>query len=179
MNKYKNTTVFLIKFFGTYFLLFVIYASYLNASQEKDAGFQCASLTTNVANQTVSFLTAFGYDVTSVQHDKEMSVKLVVNNQYIARVIEGCNSMSIIVLFIAFIVAFAGPWKATIVYVLAGSLVIYVINILRIAFLTIMLYKFPNEQMVLHNLVFPAIIYGTTFLLWVIWVQKFSHYKNE
>ncbi|MBL4642923.1 MAG: exosortase family protein XrtF [Flavobacteriaceae bacterium] len=178
MNKYKNITVFLIKFFGTYFLLFAMYAAYLNSSQVKVNGFKSSSLTTQVANQTVSFLNAFGYHVTSVQHDKEMSVKLLVGNTYTARVIEGCNSMSIIILFIAFIVAFSGPVKATVVYVLAGSLIIYIINILRIAFLTMMLYKYPNQQMILHNLVFPAIIYGTTFLLWVIWVQKFSHYKR-
>jgi exosortase family protein XrtF len=178
VNKYKNITVFLIKFFGTYFLLFAIYAAYLNSSQVKDAGFKSSSLTTQVANQTVSLLNAFGYNVTSVQHDKEMSIKLLVGDAYTARVIEGCNSMSIIILFIAFVVAFAGPKKATIVYVLVGSLIIYIINILRIAFLTMMLYKYPNEQMILHNLVFPAIIYGTTFLLWVIWVQKFSHHKK-
>lgn len=178
MNKYKNITVFLIKFFGTYFLLFAIYAAYLNSSQVKDTSFKSSSLTTQVANQTVSLLNAFGYNVTSVQHNKEMSIKLLVGDTYTARVIEGCNSMSIIILFIAFVVAFAGPKKATIVYVLVGSLIIYIINILRIAFLTMMLYKYPNEQMILHNLVFPAIIYGTTFLLWVIWVQKFSHHKK-
>ena len=178
MNKYKNITIFLIKFFGTYFLLFAIYATYLNSSQIKDDGFKCSSLTTQVANQTVSLLNTFGYNVTNIQHEKEMSVKLLVGDMYVARVIEGCNSMSIIILFIAFIIAFAGPRKATIAYILIGSLIIYGINILRIAFLTMMLYKFPNEQMVLHNLVFPAIIYGTTFLLWVIWVQKFSHYKR-
>jgi len=178
LNKYKNITVFLIKFFGTYFLLFALYASYLNSSQVKDNGFKSASLTIQVANQTVSLLNFFGYHVTSEQHKKEMSVKLLVGNAYTARVIEGCNSMSIIILFVAFIVAFAGPIKATVVYVLVGSLVIYVINILRIAFLTMMLYKYPNEQMILHNLVFPAIIYGATFILWVVWVQKFSHYKR-
>jgi exosortase family protein XrtF len=178
LNKYKNITVFLIKFFGTYFLLFAIYASYLNSSQVKENGYKSSSLTTQVANQTVSFLNAFGYHVTSVQHDKEMSVKLLVGDAYVARVIEGCNSMSIIILFIAFIVAFSGPKKATVIYVLVGSLIIYGINILRIAFLTMMLYKYPDEQMILHNLVFPAIIYGTTFLLWVVWVQKFSHYKR-
>jgi len=106
-----------------------------------------------------------------------MSVKLIVNNQYTARVIEGCNSISIIILFVAFIVAFSGPKRTTIIYAIIGSLIIYVINILRIAFLTAMLYQYPNQQMVLHNLVFPAIIYGTTFLLWVIWVQRFSHQK--
>jgi len=155
-----------------------MYATYLNSSQVKDNGFKNSSLTTQVANQTVSFLNAFGYHVTSVQHDKEMSIKLLVGNVYTARVIEGCNSMSIIILFIAFIVAFSGPIKATVVYVLLGSFIIYIINSLRIAFLTMMLYKYPDEQIVLHNLVFPAIIYGTTFLLWVLWVQKFSHYKR-
>jgi exosortase family protein XrtF len=159
-------------------LLFAIYASYLNSSQIKDDGFKCSSLTTQVANQTVSLLNTFGYHVTSIQHEKEMSVKLLVGDAYVARVIEGCNSMSIIILFIAFIIAFAGPVKTTVAYILIGSLIVYGINILRIAFLTMMLYKFPNEQMVLHNLAFPAIIYGTTFLLWVVWVQKFSHYKK-
>ncbi len=178
MNKYKNITLFLVKFFGTYFLLFAVYAYYLNSSQIKENGFQCASLTTQVADHTVSFLNLLGYDVEGEQHTKEMSVKLLVSNRYVARVIEGCNSMSIIILFIAFIVAFAGPKKATIVYVIAGSIIIYLINILRIAFLTMMLHKYPNQQMVLHNLVFPAIIYGTTFLLWVFWVQKFSHQKK-
>jgi len=26
-------------------------------------------------------------------------------------------------------------------------------------------------------LLFPGIIYGTTFILWIIWVNKFSHLK--
>lgn len=178
MNKYKKSIIFLSKFFVTYFLFFAVYAYYLKSSQHKEGVFQCAPLTTEVANQTTSVLTFLGYKVTSVQHDKEMSVKLLVNDLYVARVIEGCNSISIIILFIAFIVAFSGPKLATVVYAIVGSVIIYGINILRIAFLTIMLYKYPNQQMVLHNLVFPAIIYGTTFMLWVIWVHKFSHYKK-
>lgn len=178
MNKYKNITLFLIKFFGTYFLLFALYAYYLNNNQKKENGFQCAPLTTQVADQTVGFLKLFNYNVKGVQHDKEMSVKLLVGDNYVARVIEGCNSISIIILFAAFIVAFAGPRAHTVLYILIGGLIIYYINILRIAFLTMMLYKYPNQQEVLHHLVFPAIIYGTTFLLWVLWVQKFSHQKK-
>ena len=178
MNKYKNITLFLVKFFVTYFLLFTIYATYLNKSQIKGIGFQCASITAKVADQTVSVLSFFGYNVSRAQHEKEMSVKLLVNNHYTARVIEGCNSISIIILFVAFIIAFSGPKKATFIYAIAGSLIIYLINILRIAFLTMMLYKYPAQQEILHNLVFPAIIYGTTFLLWVIWVQKFSYHKK-
>ena len=178
LNKYKNSTLFLVKFFVTYFLLFAIYAVYLNKFQIKETSFQCDPITTEVANQTTSVLHFLGYNITSVQHKEEMSVKLLVDNYYIARVIEGCNSVSIIILFIAFIIAFSGPKKTTIIYAFVGSLIIYGINILRISLLTILLHKYPNQQMVLHNLVFPAIIYGTTFLLWVVWVQRFSHLKK-
>jgi exosortase family protein XrtF len=117
---------------------------YLNSSQVKDNGFQCASITTKVAHQTVSFLNFFGYNNTSEQHKEEISIKLLVDNRYTARVIKGCNSISIIILFIAFIVAFSGPLITMILYAIAGSFLIYLINILRIAFLTMMLYKYPN-----------------------------------
>jgi exosortase family protein XrtF len=155
-----------------------MYASYIDNSQVEKTSFQCAPLTANVANQTASLLNMFGYNVIAVQNESEMSIKLFVSNEYIARVIEGCNSMSIIILFVAFIIAFSGENKIKFIYIVVGSAIIYTINIVRISFLTIMLYKFPDEQIVLHNLVFPGIIYGTIFLLWVIWVQKFSQYKR-
>lgn len=178
MKKQRSIVLFLVKFFATYFILFALYSYYLHKTQDKEGFFSCAPVTTTVAKQTTSFLNLLGYKSSYVQHDKEMSIKLLINGNYIARVIEGCNSFSIVILFLAFIVAFPGSLKATVLYSIAGSLLIYGINILRISFLTVMLYKFPNKQVLLHNLVFPAIIYGTIFLLWVLWVHKFSNYKK-
>jgi len=156
----------------------VIYNSYLQKSQQKDSVYKTASITTAVADQTVQVLSLFNYNVNAIQHDKELSVKLVIEGKYTARVIEGCNSISLVILFIAFIIAFSGTLKATILYSLFGSLFIYVINILRIAFLTVMIFKYPENQELLHGLVFPAIIYGVIFMLWVIWVHKFSNFKK-
>lgn len=178
MKKHKNVVIFLIKFFATYFLLFAIYATYLNRSQQKEGAFKTASITMLVADQTVNLVEFLGYDAGAFQHKEELSMKLLINGRYTARVIEGCNSISIIILFIAFIIAFAGSIKATIVYAFLGSILIYTINIARIAFLAIMIFKYPNQQEVLHNLVFPAIIYGVVFLLWVVWVHTFSNYKK-
>ena len=178
MKRQRNIVLFLVKFFATYFILFVLYSFYLQNTQKKGEVFVCSPLTTVVAEQTEGVLTFFGFDAAHMQHDSEMSVKLILNGQYTARVIEGCNSFSIIILFLSFIVAFSGSFKATVLFGVFGSLVIYGINLFRIAFLTIMLYKYPNQQELLHNLVFPAIIYGSTFLLWVIWVRKFSKYRS-
>ena len=179
MKRQRSIVLFLVKFFATYFLLFVFYSFYLQNTQKKGDVFACSPITTVVAEQTEEVLTFFGYNAAHIQHEDEMSVKLILNGQYTARVIEGCNSLSIIILFLSFIIAFAGPLKATVIYGILGSAFIYGVNILRIAFLTVMLRKYPQEQELLHNLVFPAIIYGTTFLLWVIWVQKFSKIKKS
>jgi exosortase family protein XrtF len=150
----------------------------LFSTQEKETVFECAPITRVVGEQTVSVLTFFGYDAGLEQHNQELSMKLFLNDVYLARVIEGCNSLSVIILFIAFIIAFPGPLKKTFLYAIFGSLIIYGINILRISFLTVALGRFPAEKELLHNLVFPLIIYGLVFLLWVIWVNYFSNYKE-
>lgn len=178
MKKQRNIVLFLVKFFATYFILFILYSFYLQRTQQKETVFSCSPITNIVASQTKSVLTLFGYDANFVQHNKEMSVKILLNGRYTARVIEGCNSISILILFISFVVAFPGTLKATILFSIIGSGIIYVVNISRIAFLTVMLFKYQDHQTLLHNLIFPAIIYGITFLLWVLWVHKFSSYKK-
>ncbi|QNM84740.1 exosortase family protein XrtF [Polaribacter pectinis] len=179
MKKHKNIVIFLIKFFVVYFALVTIYNSYLQTSQQKIGGFKASSITTIVAEQTETLLEFFGYHADALQHEEELSVKLLIDNLFVAKVIEGCNSISIIILFISFIVAFSGSIKATIIFSVLGSIFIYIINVFRIAFLTVMIFKYPKQQEFLHNLVFPAIIYGTIFLLWVLWVNKFSNHKKR
>jgi len=110
----------------------------------------------------------------AVPHSTEPSVKLIVNGQYLARVVEGCNSVSVIILFVAFIVAFSGKWKTTFFYILSGSVLIYSVNLLRVVLLSMWLYHYPEYKEVLHAVVFPVIIYGMVFLLWVFWVNRFS-----
>lgn len=178
MKRQRSIVLFLVKFFVTYFVLFVLYSFYIHRTQVKEGVFSCDPITSVVAKQATDVINFFGYNARYVQHEKEMSIKVFLQEIYVARVIEGCNSLSIIILFLAFVVAFPGSIKATLLFGIIGSFLIYGVNILRVAFLIVMFYKFPNQQTVLHNLVFPAIIYGFVFLLWVFWVRKFSNYKK-
>lgn len=159
-------------------MLFGLYSYYLNATQEKETEFLCSPITRVVAAHTEDVLNVLGYHVTTENHPEELSVKLIVSGNYTARVIEGCNSISVIILFIAFIIAFPGKLKATLLFSITGAVIIYNVNILRIGFLTMTLYKYPEEQMFLHNILFPLIIYGLVFFLWVVWVNLFSNYKK-
>lgn len=174
MQNNRSVVIFLTKFFGVYALLFVAYSLYLNKTQEVSHAFACSPITKLVANQTQFLLKTMGYHSSIQQHPEELSIQLFVASKYVGRIIEGCNSISIIILFISFIVAFAGQLKPTLLYILFGSLLIYSVNIIRIAFIGLALYKYPQYQHVLHVIIFPAIIYGITFLLWVIWVRYFS-----
>lgn len=127
-----------------------------------------------VAQQSAYLLQDLGYTAQVLPHPHEASMKLIINNKYVARVIEGCNSVSVIILFISFILAFAGTFKTTLFYILAGSVIIYSVNLVRVVILSIGLYHYPWRKDILHTVIFPGIIYGLVCLLWVVWVNRFS-----
>jgi len=168
---------FLIRFFVTYFLLLAAYSIYLKQTQQKGDVFSCDPLTEKVANQTQKLGKILGFNTFTNQHEDELSMKFFVGDVYAARIVEGCNSISVIILFITFIIAFTGSLKATVIFGIVGTLVIYIVNIFRVLILSLLMYKYPEYQYLLHSLLFPGIIYGTTFVLWIIWVNKFSHLK--
>lgn len=136
-------------------------------------------LTNLVAKQSESLLQTFGYEATIAKHPDEPSMKLIINNKFVARVVEGCNSISVIILFISFMIAFAGTFKTTFFYILAGSVMIYVVNLIRIAILSIGLYHYPWRREELHTVIFPLIIYGMVFLLWMFWINRFANLQKN
>ncbi|MGY5351849.1 exosortase family protein XrtF [Wenyingzhuangia sp. IMCC45533] len=177
--KNKKIWWFLLRFFGTYFVLFALYSLFLSLTQVKGQTFVCDPLTRNVANQSRNLLNAFNQNAVTENDSTELCVKMIVDGYYVVGVIEGCNSVSIIILFVAFVMAFKGTLKRTVLFSLFGIATIYYVNILRISILTYGVFHFGSYTDVLHNIVFPAIIYGYVFLLWIIWVNYFSNLKKR
>ena len=179
MNRNKAIIVFLVKFFATYFILFGAYSLYLHKTQQKEGVFSCSPITRTVAEHVSKVARMLGYDAEIEQHSEELSIKFILDGQYVSRIIEGCNSMSIIILFLSFIVAFSGTLKHTIFFGLFGSLLIYVVNVLRIIAINILHVRYPQYETILHDLLFPSIIYGLTFMLWITWVKYFSKLNRD
>lgn len=175
MQKNKTIVVFLVKFFTTYFILFGAYSLYLNQTQQKTDVFVCSPITGKVAEHVYKVSEMLGYDAEIEQHTKELSIKFILNGVYVSRIVEGCTSVSVIILFLSFIIAFSGSLKNTLLFGLFGSILIYIVNILRIIALSVLYHKFPEYQRILHDLLFPAIIYGLTFILWITWVKFYSN----
>lgn len=171
---YKPFLVFLGTFFLVYIVLTILYQAYL-------ASFglcQIDSITTMVARNTEQILQLFDADAKVIENKPDLFIRLMYQQKYVARIIEGCNAMSVIILFVAFIVAFSGKLKPTLLYVFGGSIFIYILNVLRIALLCVLLYRFPEQEHFLHGVLFPLFIYSVVFILWVIWVNKFSKYAK-
>lgn len=157
---------------GSYFIFSVLYSWYLNISV--NSNYYPDYFTQIVALQSEAVIEAFGYSSKIMIHPNEASLKLFVNDIFLARIVEGCNSISIIILFTSFILSFFAKFKITFFYILSGAVIIYCANILRVVILAIGIYEYPQHTSFMHSIVFPLIIYGTVFLLWIFWVWLFS-----
>ena len=171
IRKYKAVSRFIIVFLGTYALLawgYNWYLDYFSAHDEPDF------LTYLVALQSEVVISAIGYNATVAASTEAPLMHLYIDEKFIARIIEGCNAASIIILFISFMLAFFGKWKSTLLYIVFGIAFIYIINILRIALLSIGIYELPQYSHLLHKIVFPLVIYGSVFLLWILWIRIYT-----
>ncbi len=159
-------------FLGSYLVFSVIYNLYLKYF--RSPVYYPDYITHLVARQSESLINSFGYKAAIIPNKTELSMKLIVNETYLARIVEGCNAISIMILFAAFVLSFFGKLKLTLFYIFAGAVIIYGMNIIRIAILAVGIYEFPQHTEFLHSIIFPLIIYGTVFLLWVIWVRIYA-----
>ncbi|PVW17210.1 exosortase family protein XrtF [Marixanthomonas spongiae] len=170
--KYKEVVRFVLLFLGTYLLFTFLYSLYLKYAE--NGAFYPDFFTNLVARQSNEVIRAFGYEAMVKPDVPGSSMGLYINEVFLARVVEGCNAISILILFVSFIIAFAQKVKKTLLFIFAGVALLYAVNILRIAILTIALYHYPEYNEFLHKIVFPAIIYGMVFFLWLFWVRGIS-----
>ena len=172
LKKYKSVVLFIVLFLGTYLILSTIYSFYLKASVS--SGFYPDYITNLVARQSAAILDALGYLIVMEEYEGRVGMLIIIENAYAVNIVEGCNSASVIILFVSFVISFAEKFKKTVIFLLAGAVLIYIVNLLRIVLLTVAAYKFPEYQEMLHSVVFPAIIYGMVFILWIVWVRMLN-----
>jgi exosortase family protein XrtF len=172
---YSPFLSFVAKFFLSYIILTLIYQGYLASFDDN----QVDSVTKLVAVHTKNLLELFNADVAVEDTGSVSYIKLFYNHKYVARMIEGCNAISIIILFVSFLVSFSARLKTTLLFVFGGSLVLYLLNVVRIALLCFLLFLYPEREPFLHGIFFPLFIYGVVFGLWIIWVNKFSIYAKK
>jgi len=174
LRQYRPFLLFLGKFFLAYALLAVAYQGYLSLCGQPQPAIDPA--TVSVGRQAAWLDRVFGADASVLPHPSQPALRFFYNGKSVARIIEGCNAISVMVLFAAFVIAFRGKLKTMLWFIVAGCIVIHLLNVVRIALLASAIYHFPAREELLHGVVFPLFIYGVVFMLWVLWVNKFSHH---
>lgn len=177
IKKNKAVVKFLLVFFGSYLILALLYQAYLKYFPSDQ--FYPDYITHQVAQQSHALIKTLGYEAYIVKHPSNPSMLLAVKDEYVARIIEGCNSVSVIILFLSFVLAFSKGFKETSIFILIGGLLIYSLNLIRIVLLTLGLYFYPQYGDFMHEILFPLFIYGVVFLLWLYWVNKYKKGKAK
>lgn len=87
---------------------------------------------------------------------------------------DSCNGISLFALFSIFVVAFPGKHIRKLLFIPMGILLIHFLNILRVVALAIIqTYSYEWTEFN-HTYTFTIIIYFFIFVLWMVWVNKFS-----
>jgi exosortase family protein XrtF len=167
-QKYKPTIIFLLKFVLINAVLTMAYSKYLDSFPSTD------SFTYEVSAESSALAEFVGFESYLEQNPNEPSVKFFLDDVYRVKIVEGCNGIAVMILFLSFVVAFGGKIIDILWFTVLGVLLIHVSNVIRITLLVYVYvyhYQYANS---FHDYVFPAIIYGMVFILWVVWVNFFA-----
>ena len=171
MKEFKPLILFLARFLGTYIVLSLLYKLYL----DQYLPFNNPDPITKFTSDTSAyFLNLFGHVSYSNISITRPWMRLVLDGQVASIVNEGCNAISVVIIFVSFIIAFYTNLKHTLLFILGGLITLFVMNISRIIMLNyIFRYHYEEYGKIAHDYLFPAIIYGTIVILWIIWVRFF------
>ena len=167
MKDFKEILWVLLRFLGIWLLLFLLYQWYLNQFSGNIDGF-----TKMISDQSAFLLNFTGYETVTKDFPSHETVQFYINGKVATRMVEGCNAVSVMIMFLAFVFAFYKGVK-TFYFAFAGIVLLYILNLFRIYVLNVIVVDFPALTKSAHDYFFPAIIYGGVVVLWLIWINKF------
>lgn len=155
---------FLLVFAGLYILWVLGYDGLLGPNNRLDY-----ALSSNLAAAAAATLRLAGWAAHVAPADAKL---LVLNGQPSVIVGDPCNGLLLYALFVGFIVAFPGPIRHKLWFVPLGILVIYALNVGRVALLALNhVYWHPTVEFN-HHYTFTFVVYGAIGTLWVAWARR-------
>lgn len=170
---FKPILKVLLRFIIIYMVLLFAYQMYLHPFEGKDLD----PFSYWIADQVVFVQNSLGYFTRLVPYPNFETAVFQTEKVDVTRMVEGCNAVSVLILFIAFVFAFYKGYK-TFLFVLGGILILHIANVLRIVGLNLVILEHPDYGDFTHDYLFPAVIYGMVVVLWLVWI-KFFALKNE
>lgn len=115
----------------------------------------------------------FGYELTPYTRFDYMSHVGILGSPGVT-IGAPCDGIILFALFAIFIVAFPGPIRHKAWYLPLGVVSIHFMNVVRVVALAVIVEVAPQMLEFNHDYTFTVIVYAWVFLLWYVWVQRFS-----
>ena len=114
-------------------------------------------------------VTKFTYEG-GVRYEEEMDI--YYENARVLEIADACNALELFVLYTGFIICFPAGISRKLAFIFSGIILIYILNLFRCAFLTLIVLHYPKYLDFSHHFLFTFLVYGFIFLLWYIFAQK-------
>lgn len=166
LREFKPALIFLAKYLLLYVALNTAYGFFIeNFRPDADP------VTITVTRQTTGLLGLFYQGVECRVVDNSVNVPILIDQSTVIEVFEGCNSINVIIVFVCFLVAFKGPFPRFIAFLIGGVILIYLINLVRVAGLFMIAHHIPESLYFFHKYLFTGMIYLVVFSLWYFWIK--------
>jgi exosortase family protein XrtF len=172
LKEFKPTILFLVKFVGIYLVANLLYGLYVTAYAPGPD-----PITSVTSRQTAVALGICGWPSETKDDENKPTTQLIHEGRSVLAIYEGCNGINIMIIFVAFLVAFGPIGKRLWLFALAGILIIHLMNLVRISVLFWVALYLPNFVYFVHKYLFTAILFVIVFILWIVWVKRFATLK--
>lgn len=169
IKELKPAIRFLVIFLALYIGLNVVYGLWITSyGNNPDAA------THMVTQHTSALLTVLGEETSTLPKLGTASISIVKGLRTVISVFEGCNSINVMIVFVAFVFAFGGKPKTMAWFIPAGLVLIYMLNLVRVLALFYVAEYWEQYFYYVHKYAFTAFIYVFVFALWWIWIERVS-----
>ena len=169
ISEVKPALKFLGIFLGCYFLLSIAYGFWIESM-----GTRPDPMTGEVSAEVVKLLRVFGYDVRAEQNPLGPTIFIFQGSKKVLNVFEGCNGLNVMIVFLAFVLAFGGKARNLVWFVPLGLIIIHLTNLARILWLFWLAAWDDRMFYYFHKYLFTAVIYAIVFAMWWLWIRKWN-----
>ena len=128
--------------------------------------------TAGVAKTSGLTLDLLGQDVT-MENTVIRSPKFAVNIK------NGCNGVETMIIFLAAVLAFPATWKSRGIGLLLGTLIIQLINLVRVVALFFTGAYYPALFDTSHTVIWQSVVVTAGVILFLIWARRFAEINES
>lgn len=162
-GKNREILLVILKALGVYVIWYALYNLWLLPDGRLDE-----FISRNIVSVTATLLQVAGYEIFAF--DRIVGIARANGLE----IIDGCNGIETIGLFIGFVLAYPGNAVKRWLFIPTGILIIYLVNVARVFLLAIIQYHWYSGFQAIHDHTFNLIFYLAVFALCVVWALKGS-----